>query len=166
MVKVELKDGSKLEVELGMSILDIAKKISEGLARKAMDGKVDGEVKDLRYQIEKDCKLEILTFDDEDGKKAYWHTTAHIMAQAVKRLYGESVKLTIGPSIENGFYYDFDVEKPISENDFEKIEEEMKKIIKEDLPLERYTLSRTEAIEFMKELDEPYYVELIEELPE
>ena len=166
MVKVELKDGSKLEVELGMSILDIAKKISEGLARNAMVGKVDGEVKDLRYPIEKDCKLEILTFDDEDGKKAYWHTTAHIMAQAVKRLYGESVKLTIGPSIENGFYYDFDVEKPISENDFEKIEEEMKKIIKEDLPLERYTLSRTEAIEFMKKLDEPYKVELIEELPE
>lgn len=166
MVKVELKDGSKLEVELGMSILDIAKKISEGLARNAMAGKVDGEVKDLRYPIEKDCKLEILTFDDEDGKKAYWHTTAHIMAQAVKRLYGESVKLTIGPSIENGFYYDFDVEKPISENDFEKIEEEMKKIIKEDLPLERYTLSRTEAIEFMKKLDEPYKVELIEELPE
>ena len=166
MVKVELKDGSKLEVELGVSILDIAKKISEGLARNAMVGKVDGEVKDLRYPIEKDCKLEILTFDDEDGKKAYWHTTAHIMAQAVKRLYGESVKLTIGPSIENGFYYDFDVEKPISENDFEKIEEEMKKIIKEDLPLERYTLSRTEAIEFMKKLDEPYKVELIEELPE
>ena len=166
MVKVELKDGSKLEVELGMSILDIAKKISEGLARNAMAGKVDGEVKDLRYPIEKNCKLEILTFDDEDGKKAYWHTTAHIMAQAVKRLYGESVKLTIGPSIENGFYYDFDVEKPISENDFEKIEEEMKKIIKEDLPLERYTLSRTEAIEFMKKLDEPYKVELIEELPE
>lgn len=166
MVKVELKDGSKLEVELGMSILDIAKKISEGLARNAMAGKVDGEVKDLRYPIEKNCKLEILTFDDENGKKAYWHTTAHIMAQAVKRLYGESVKLTIGPSIENGFYYDFDVEKPISENDFEKIEEEMKKIIKEDLPLERYTLSRTEAIEFMKKLDEPYKVELIEELPE
>ena len=166
MVKVELKDGSKLEVELGMSILDIAKKISEGLARNAMAGKVDGEVKDLRYPIEKDCKLEILTFDDEDGKKAYWHTTAHIMAQAVKRLYGKSVKLTIGPSIENGFYYDFDVEKPISENDFEKIEEEMKKIIKEDLPLERYTLSRTEAIEFMKKLDETYKVELIEELPE
>lgn len=166
MVKVELKDGSILEIENGMSVLDIAKKISEGLARNAMAGKVDGEVKDLRYPIEKDCKLEILTFDDEDGKKAYWHTTAHIMAQAVKRLYGESVKLTIGPSIENGFYYDFDVEKPISENDFEKIEEEMKKIIKEDLPLERYTLPRDEAIAFMKKMDEPYKVELIEELPE
>ena len=166
MVKVELKDGSKLEIESGMSILDIAKKISEGLARNAMAGKVDGEVKDLRYPIEKDCKLEILTFDDEDGKKAYWHTTAHIMAQAVKRLYGENVKLTIGPSIENGFYYDFDVENPISENDFEKIEEEMKKIIKEDLPLERYTLPRDEAIALMKKMDEPYKAELIEELPE
>ena len=166
MVKVELKDVSKLEIESGMSILDIAKKISEGLARNAMAGKVDGEVKDLRYPIEKDCKLEILTFDDEDGKKAYWHTTAHIMAQAVKRLYGENVKLTIGPSIENGFYYDFDVENPISENDFEKIEEEMKKIIKEDLPLERYTLPRDEAIALMKKMDEPYKVELIEELPE
>ena len=166
MVKVELKDGSILEIENGMSVLDVAKKISEGLARNAMAGKVDGEVKDLRYPIERDCKLEILTFDDEDGKKAYWHTTAHIMAQAVKRLYGESVKLTIGPSIENGFYYDFDVEKPISENDFEKIEEEMKKIIKEDLPLERYTLPRDEAIALMKKMDEPYKVELIEELPE
>ena len=166
MVIVDLKDGSNLEIEKGASILDIAKKISEGLARNAMAGKVDGEVKDLRYPIEKDCKLEILTFDDEDGKKAYWHTTAHIMAQAVKRLYGENVKLTIGPSIENGFYYDFDVENPISENDFEKIEEEMKKIIKEDLPLERYTLPRDEAIALMKKMDEPYKVELIEELPE
>lgn len=166
MIKVELKDGSMLEIEQGMSVLDVAKKISEGLARNAMAGKVDGEVKDLRYKLEKDCKLEILTFDDIEGKKAYWHTTAHIMAQAVKRLYGENVKLTIGPSIENGFYYDFDVEKPISENDFEKIEEEMKKIIKEDLPLERYTLPREDAIKLMKEMDEQYKVELIEELPE
>lgn len=166
MIKVELKDGSMLEIEQGMSVLDVAKKISEGLARNAMAGKVDGEVKDLRYKLEKDCKLEILTFDDIEGKKAYWHTTAHIMAQAVKRLYGENVKLTIGPSIENGFYYDFDVEKPISENDFEKIEEEMKKIIKEDLPLERYTLPREDAIKLMKEMDEPYKVELIEELPQ
>lgn len=166
MIKVELKDGSSLEVEPGISILDIAKKISEGLARNAMAGKVDGEVKDLRYKVEKDSKVEILTFDDLDGKKAYWHTTSHIMAQAVKRIYGENVKLTIGPSIESGFYYDFDVEKPISENDFEKIEEEMKKIIKEDLSIERYTLPRNEAIELMKKMDEPYKVELIEELPE
>ncbi len=166
MIKVELKDGSSLEVEPGISILDIAKKISEGLARNAMAGKGDGEVKDLRYKVEKDSKVEILTFDDLDGKKAYWHTTSHIMAQAVKRIYGENVKLTIGPSIESGFYYDFDVEKPISENDFEKIEEEMKKIIKEDLSIERYTLPRNEAIELMKKMDEPYKVELIEELPE
>ena len=128
MVKVELKDGSILEIENGMSVLDIAKKISEGLARNAMAGKVDGEVKDLRYPIEKDCKLEILTFDDEDGKKAYWHTSSHIMAQAIKRIYGNDIKLAIGPSIDEGFYYDFDVEKPFSDEDKEKIEQEMKKI--------------------------------------
>mgnify|MGYP005777365091 FL=1 len=166
MIKVELKDGSILEIEPNMAIIDVARKISEGLARNAMAGKVDGEVKDLRYPIEKDCKLEILTFDDLDGKKAYWHTTSHIMAQAIKRLYGNNIKLTIGPSIENGFYYDFDIEKSISENEFEKIEEEMKKIIKEDLPIERFSLPREDAIKLMKEMDEPYKVELIEELPE
>ena len=122
MIKVELKDGSKLEVEEGKSILEIAKQISEGLARNSLAGRVDGEVKDLRTLLNKDCKLEILTFDDEDGKKAYWHTTSHIMAQAVKRIYGDSVKLTIGPAIINGFYYDFDVEKPFSEEDLAKIE--------------------------------------------
>lgn len=165
MIKIELKDGSKKEIEAGKSILEIAKDISEGLARNAMAGRVNGEVKDLRYEVEEDCKLEILTFDDEDGKKAYWHTTSHIMAQAIKRIYPE-VKLTIGPSIENGFYYDFDTEKTFSEEDFAKIEEEMKKIIKEDLPIERFTLPREEAISFMKEKKEPYKVELIEELPE
>lgn len=103
-------------------------KISEGLARNAMAARIDGEVKDLRTIIEKDCKLEILTFDDLDGKKAYWHTTSHIMAQAIKRLYGDRAKLTIGPSIDNGFYYDFDVEKPFTEEDLAKIEEEMKKL--------------------------------------
>ena len=166
MIKVELKDRSILEIEPNMAIIDVARKISEGLARNAMAGKVDGEVKDLRYPIEKDCKLEILTFDDLDGKKAYWHTTSHIMAQAIKRLYGNNIKLTIGPSIENGFYYDFDIEKSISENEFEKIEEEMKKIIKEDLPIERFSLPREDAIKLMKKMDEPYKVELIEELPE
>ena len=130
MVKVELKDGSKIEVNEGSSVLEVAKKLSEGLARNAMAAKIDGEVKDLRTLIEKDCKLEILTFDDLDGKKAYWHTTSHIMAQAIKRLYGDSAKLTIGPSIDNGFYYDFDVEKPFTEEDLAKIEEEMKKIVK------------------------------------
>ena len=167
MVKLKLKDGSIMEVEKGSSILDVAKKISEGLARIATCGEINGKVEDLRYEINEDCELVIHTFQDDDleGKKAYWHTTSHIMAQAIKRLYGD-VKLTIGPAIENGFYYDFDTEKHFSEEDFEKIEEEMKKIIKEDLPIERYSLSREEAIKFMKENDEPYKVELIEELPE
>ena len=167
MVKLKLKDGSIMEVEKGNSILDVAKKISEGLARVATCGEINGKVEDLRHEINEDCELVIHTFQDDDleGKKAYWHTTSHIMAQAIKRLYG-NVKLTIGPAIENGFYYDFDTEKHFSEEDFEKIEEEMKKIIKEDLPIERYSLSREEAIKFMKENDEPYKVELIEELPE
>ena len=167
MVKLKLKDGFIMEVEKGSSILDVAKKISEGLARIATCGEINGKVEDLRYEINEDCELVIHTFQDDDleGKKAYWHTTSHIMAQAIKRLYG-NVKLTIGPAIENGFYYDFDTEKHFSEEDFEKIEEEMKKIIKEDLPIERYSLSREEAIKFMKENDEPYKVELIEELPE
>ena len=167
MVKLKLKDGSIMEVEKGSSILDVAKKISEGLARVATCGEINGKVEDLRHEINEDCELVIHTFQDDDleGKKAYWHTTSHIMAQAIKRLYGD-VKLTIGPSIDNGFYYDFDTEKHFSEEDFEKIEEEMKKIIKEDLPIERYSLSREEAIKFMKENDEPYKVELIEELPE
>ena len=167
MVKLKLKDGSIMEVEKGSSILDVAKKISEGLARVATCGEINGKVEDLRHEINEDCELVIHTFQDDDleGKKAYWHTTSHIMAQAIKRLYGD-VKLTIGPAIENGFYYDFDTEKHFSEVDFEKIEEEMKKIIKEDLPIERYSLSREEAIKFMKENDEPYKVELIEELPE
>lgn len=167
MIKLKLKDGSIMEVEKGSSILDVAKKISEGLARVATCGEINGKVEDLRHEINEDCELVIHTFQDDDleGKKAYWHTTSHIMAQAIKRLYG-NVKLTIGPAIENGFYYDFDTEKHFSEEDFEKIEEEMKKIIKEDLPIERYSLSREEAIKFMKENDEPYKVELIEELPE
>ena len=166
MVKVELKDGSKIEVKEGSSILEVAKQISEGLARNSVAGKINGEVKDLRTQINEDCKLEILTFEDEDGKKAFWHTTSHILAQAVKRIYGDSVKLTIGPAVDNGFYYDFDVEKPFTEEDLAKIEEEMKKIVKEDLELTRYTLSKAEAIKLMNERKEPYKVELIEELPE
>ena len=164
-MKIKLKDGSVKEIENKMSVLEFAKEISEGLARNATCAKVDGEVKDLRYVIEKDCEVEILTFEQEEGKKAYWHTTAHIMAQAVKRLY-KNVKLTIGPSIDNGFYYDFDVEKPISEDDFEKIEAEMKKIIKEDLEIKRFSLPRKEAIKLMEEKGESYKVELIEELPE
>ena len=166
MLQVELKDGSKVEVQKGASVLEIAKSLSEGLARNATCAFVDGEVVDLRFTVEKDCKLEILTFDNSlEGKKAYWHTSSHIMAQAIQRLY-PNVKLTIGPSINNGFYYDFDTDSTFSEEDFEKIEAEMKKIIKEDLEIKRFTLPRKEAIAFMKEKDEPYKVELIEELPE
>ena len=165
MLKVTLKDNSVIEVERGVSILDVAKKISEGLARNATCGEVDGEVKDLRYELQEDCNLVIHTFqeDDLEGKKAYWHTTSHIMAQAVKRLFPD-VKFAIGPSIDNGFYYDFDVETPFTDEDKAKIEEEMKKIIKEDLEIERFSLPKKEALELMK--DQPYKVELIEELPE
>ncbi len=165
MIKIELKDGAIIEVEKGSSIIDVAKKISEGLARVTLAGLVNGEVQDLRHKLTEDCKLEILTFDSLEGKKAYWHTTSHIMAQAIKRLYPE-IKLAIGPSIDNGFYYDFDTEKPFSEEDLIKIEDEMKKIIKEDLPLERFELPRKEAIKFMEEKGEPYKVELIKDLPE
>ena len=165
-MKIILKDGSSIEAEKGISILELAKKISEGLARVATAGRVNGEVKDLRYKIEEDgANVEILTFENDlDGKKAYWHTTSHIMAQAIKRLFGNDVKLAIGPSIDEGFYYDFDVEKAFSDEDKVNIEEEMKKIIKEDLPIERFSLPKAEALELMK--DEPYKVELINELPE
>ena len=165
MIKVTLKDGSILEVEKGSTILDVAKKISEGLARNMTCGEVNGEIKDLRYELQEDCSLVIHTFSDEDleGKKAYWHTTSHIMAQAVKRLFPEA-KLAIGPAIENGFYYDFDVEKPFTDEDKANIEQEMKKIIKENIEIERFSLPRKEALELMK--DEPYKKELIEDLPE
>ena len=165
MVKVSLKDGSILEVEEGSSILDVAKKISEGLARMATCGEIDGKVEDLRHEIKKDCNLVIHTFreDDLEGKKAYWHTTSHIMAQAVKRLF-PNAKLAIGPAIDNGFYYDFDVENPFTDEDKAKIEEEMKKIIKEDLKIERFSLPKKEALELMK--DEPYKQELINDLEE
>ena len=165
MIKITLKDGSSLEVESGVKIIDVAKKISEGLARNATCGEIDGEIKDLRYEIKEDSNLIIHTFNEEDleGKKAYWHTTSHIMAQAVKRLFPD-VKFAIGPSIDDGFYYDFDVEKPFTDEDKAKIEEEMKKIIKENIEIERFSLPKDEALELMKE--QPYKVELIEELPE
>lgn len=166
MLKIKLKDNSELEVEEGLSVIEIAKKISEGLARVATCAEIDGEVVDLRTIVEKDCSLNILTFESSlNGKKAYWHTTSHIMAQAIKRLYPE-IKLAIGPSIDNGFYYDFDTEKPFTPEMLEAIEKEMKKIIKEDLPIERFELPRKEAIKFMEEKEEPYKVELINDLPE
>ena len=165
MLNIKLKDGSIMQIEQGVSILDVAKKISEGLARVATAGEIDGEVKDLRYVIEKDCSLNILTFNDLEGKKAYWHTTSHIMAQAIKRILPD-VKLAIGPSIDNGFYYDFDIEGTFTPEMLEKIEAEMNKVIKEDLEINRFTLPRDKAIELMKEKGEIYKVELIEELPE
>lgn len=166
MLKIKLKDNSELEVEEGLSVIEIAKKISEGLARVATCAEIDGEVVDLRTIVEKDCSLNILTFESSlNGKKAYWHTTSHIMAQAIKRLYPK-IKLAIGPSIDNGFYYDFDTEKPFTPEMLEAIEKEMKKIIKEDLPIERFELPRKEAIKFMEEKEEPYKVELINDLPE
>ena len=165
MIKVSLKDGSILKVEKGSSILDVAKKISEGLARVATCGEINNEIKDLRYEIKEDCNLVIHTFnnDDLDGKKAYWHTTSHNMAQAVKRLFPD-VKFAIGPSIDEGFYYDFDVEKPFTDEDKEKIEQEIKKIIKENIKIERFSLPKQEALELME--GQPYKQELINELPE
>ena len=166
MIKITLKDGSIKEVEEGKSVFDVAKEISEGLARVATCAVVDGKVVDLRYILNNDCNLEIHTFESSlEGKKAYWHTTSHIMAQAIKRIKPET-KLAIGPSIDEGFYYDFDVEKNFTDEDKEKIEAEMKKIIKENLPIERFTLPREDAIKFMEEKNEPYKVELIRDLPE
>ena len=162
---ITLKDGSTKEYDQAMSVLDIAKDISEGLARVACAGEVDGELVDLRTVVDKDCNLNILTFESEGGAWAFHHTTSHIMAQAIKRLY-PGVKLAIGPSIEDGFYYDIDRETPLVAEDLEKIEAEMKKIVKEDLPIKQYTMPRSEAIAYFKEKDEPYKVELIEDLPE
>ena len=162
---ITLKDGSTKEYSEPKSIIEIAADISEGLARMACAGEVNGEVEDLRTVIDKDCNLSILTFNDEGGKAAFRHTTSHIMAQAIKRLYPET-KLAIGPSIADGFYYDVDRDTPLTSEDLEKIEAEMKKIVKEDLKLERFELPRAEAIAFMKEKEEPYKVELIEDLPE
>ena len=162
MIKVTLKDGSSLEVEQGASIYEVAQKISEGLARVATCGIVNGEVKDLRYELQEDCNLTIETFESSlDGKKAYWHTTSHIMAQAVKRLF-PTVKFAIGPSIEEGFYYDFDVEKPFSDEDKANIEAEMKKIIKEDLEISRFALPKQEALKLME--GQEYKQELINDL--
>ena len=164
-MKITLKDGSEKGYERSMSVLDIAKDISEGLARAAPCAKIDGDIVDLRTDVSKDCELELLTFDSEDGRGAFWHTTSHIMAQAIKRLYPET-KLAIGPSIDNGFYYDLDRETPFVAEDLEKIEAEMKKIVKEALPIERFTKTREEAIAYFKENNEPYKVELVEDLPE
>lgn len=162
---ITLKDGSTKEYSSPMSVLDIARDISEGLGRMAAAGELNGEVVDLRHEVDEDCSLNILTANDPEGLAAYRHTTSHIMAQAIKRLYPQA-KLAIGPSIADGFYYDIDIEGGFTPEDLEKIEAEMKKIIKEALPLKRFTLPRDEAVAFMRERQEPYKVELIEDLPE
>ena len=164
-MKITLKDGSVKEYTQAMSVLDIASDISAGLARVACAGEVDGDRVDLRTVVDKDCTLNILTAKDEGGLATLRHTASHVMAQAIKRLYPEA-KLAIGPSIADGFYYDIDFASPIAAEDLEKIEAEMKKIVKEALPIERFTLPRNEAIALMKEKEEPYKVELIEDLPE
>ena len=160
-MKIILKDGSFKEYESAMAVIDIAKDISEGLARVACVAEVDGKIVDLRTTVDKDCTLNILTFDSEEGKKAYRHTCAHVMAEAVKHLYPEA-KLTIGPAIDNGFYYDFDMPS-LTREDLDAIEKEMKKIIKKGDKLEYFTLPKDEAIKLMTERDEPYKVEMIKE---
>ena len=163
-MKITLKDGSVREYSEAMTVNDIAFDIAGGLGRAACAGEVDGEVVDLRTTIDKDCTLNILTFKDEAGKAAYRHTASHVLAEAVKNLFPEA-KLAIGPSIDDGFYYDFDSE-PFSREDLDKIEKEMKKIIKSGARLERFTLPREDAIKYMEDRNEPYKVELIKDLPE
>lgn len=162
MPQLQLKDGSIREFTSGQSAAEIVKEIGMGLYKAACCVKINGEVCDLRTPLTEDCTFEVLTFDDPDGKKTFWHTASHVLAQAVKRLY-PSAKLAIGPAIDNGFYYDFDVEKPFSAEELRKIEAEMKKIVKENVELEQFTLSPEEAIAFLKEQEEPYKVELCEE---
>ena len=157
MINVTLKDGSSKQYDSGITVLDIAKDLSEGLARNACCGMINGKVVDLRKPVTEDCELEICTFDSPEGKRAFRHTASHIMAQAVKRLYPEA-KLAIGPATDEGFYYDFDRE-PFTQEEFAEIEKEMKKIVKENIALEYFELPRAEAIKLMEEAGEPYKVE-------
>ena len=167
MVNVTLKDGSVKEIEAGTTLLDFAKKLSNSLAKKVLAGKIDDKTVDLTTAINADCKVELLTFEDADGRWALRHTASHILAQAVKRLYKDSnVKLAIGPAIDNGFYYDIDMDKQLGEADLKNIEKEMKKIVKENLKLERKEVSRAEALKLFTEKGESYKVELINDLPE
>ena len=149
-MKISLKDGSEIEYAGSKSVIEIASDISEGLARIATAGEINGETADLRTVVDSDCDLNILTFQDEKGKSAFWHTASHIMAQAVKRLYPDT-KLAIGPSVADGFYYDIDRETPLTADDLDKIEVEMKKIVKEALPIEQFTKPRAEAIAYFRE---------------
>ena len=165
MIKITLKDGSIKEYQKGTTVMQVAESISAGLARVVLAAEIDGEVRDLSTTLDNDCSLNLLTFDSEGGKHAFWHTSSHILAQAVKRLF-PNVKLAIGPAISTGYYYDFDMERPFTPEDIEKIEAEMRKIVKENLTIERFTLQRDEAIKFMEEAGEIYKVELIRDLPE
>jgi threonyl-tRNA synthetase len=164
-VKITLKDGSVKEVPKGITILEVAKMIGGRLAKEAVAGEVDGKVTDLNYEIHKDCEINILKFEDENGEEVFRHTSAHVLAQAVQRLFPQT-KLAIGPSIENGYYYDFDSEHKFTPEDLQKIEKEMEKIVKENLEVERFELPREEALKLMEEKGERYKVELIKELPE
>jgi len=165
MINVTLKDGSIKQYPEGITVKEVAESISAGLARVALAAEIDGEVKDLATVLDRDCTLNLLTFDSDGGKHAFRHTASHVLAHAVKRLY-PGAKLAIGPAIENGFYYDFDVDTPFTREDLDRIEKEMENIVKEDHQLERFTLPRDEAIRFMEERNEPYKVELIQDLPE
>jgi threonyl-tRNA synthetase len=162
MIKLTLKDGSIREVESGLSAAEIVKGIGAGLYKAACCVKINGEVRDLRTIINEDCEFEVMTFDSDEGKKAFWHTASHILAQAVKHLY-PNVKLGIGPAIDNGFYYDFDTENPFTMEELAAIENEMKKIVKDAMPLEQFELSPEEALKLLNEQNEPYKVELCEE---
>ncbi len=165
MIKITLNDGSVKEYPMNTTVIEIAKDISSGLARVALAGEVNGKVVDIRTPISEDSTLNVLTFDHEGGKLAFWHTTTHVMAQAVSRLFPEA-KLAIGPAIDNGFYYDFDVDRPFTPEDLETIEKEMKKIVKENFSIENFVLSREEALNLMEEHNADYKVELIKDLPE
>ena len=163
-MKITLKDGSALEFEAPVTVGDVALKISEGLFRNAICGKVDGELVDLSFVVEKDCELQIITLKDKEGLQVYRHTTSHVLAQAVKNVFPTS-KLAIGPTVDNGFYYDIEFKTPITQQDLAKIESEMKEIIKSDLPIERLVYSKRDAVKIFKDFSEPYKVELINDLP-
>ena len=162
MINITLKNGDIKQIASGISIADFTKELSMGLFRAACCAEIDSQTADLRTELNKDCSLSILTFDDDAGKKTFWHTASHILAQAIKRLF-PNTKLAIGPAIDNGFYYDFDVPSPFSAEDLLAIEKEMKKIVKENLLIKKFTLSADEAIKLMQEKNEPYKIELINE---
>ena len=162
---ITLKDGKQLEVEGAMSALDITKRISEGLARAALVAKVDGKFVSMNETVDRDCTFEVFTFKDEEGRIAYRHTCSHILAQAVRNIY-PTAQLAIGPAVKDGFYYDFEFKTPITQADFEKIEAEMKSIIKADMPIVRSTMSRKDAEKFIKKSKQSYKMELLADIPE